>query len=320
LTGSARLRFAEDEPLLNDADATLVDLGRVVPIDPSASRIRVFIVLAYSRDYGCHLGVSAHAGDSERVVVDLRAEANGDVVITAAYAAAHEGTLFDHGQILQGNDVDQLEWVPEDRGEPRWVVYSSRGKHATYLSSSACDGAFAGCVESCGSGPTAPSRLPRVFNMGEPDAPRVDALDDLGLPGERAWSEQRFCGGLAGAHRCTSPLREKLTKTRSRPCDGGRWIADCVWQTCGSIAQEPAWTHSWAPIQRPRPTAPGIAGRWGTGKRPKRISSAPWNWTRRGSKDALNLWRAAIQERPGERRCLSPWYEAAEREVKGESR
>ncbi|MCB9751059.1 MAG: hypothetical protein H6713_13805 [Myxococcales bacterium] len=51
--------------------------------------------------------------------------------------------------------------------------------------------------------------LPASHNAGEQRSPRLTALDELGFPGEDAWADQPFCGGLGG-RTCASSVREKL--------------------------------------------------------------------------------------------------------------
>lgn len=208
------VRFDEAEPLVNDAGAVLVDVGRVVEADDGG--VRVFIMIGYSEDYG-RCGLSAHPGDSERVAVNLERVGPGDVDAIGFYTAAHEGTLTDSGQVFTGADLALLSF-PDDPGtaEPRWMIWSSDGKHASYGSAQLCEDAqWAPCVEEdCeadGVDPIAYTRIPEVFNAGEEASPRLTDLTSIGFPGEDAWADQEFCGGLgSGILGCASAVREKL--------------------------------------------------------------------------------------------------------------
>ena len=212
------LRFDEDESLLGDDSAVVHDVGRVALVSTAPVRVRAFIMLGYSRDYGS-CGFTSHNGDSERVALDLSAaEAGGpgDVVTVGAYTAAHEGTATDHGKVFLGGDLSQL--VHEDdpaTGEPRWVVFPSQDKHATYATIDICEDISAiPCFdEDCGPDgepdPAAFDLLPGIVNAGEDAHPLVTDLGPFGFTGEDAWADQKFCGGLGGAG-CSSAVREKL--------------------------------------------------------------------------------------------------------------
>jgi hypothetical protein len=210
-------RFDEAESLVDDATAVLADVGRVAP-GPTTG-VHVYVMLGYSRDYGSCGGISGHNGDSERVAIDLAAWPEGGaggVVVLQAYTAAHEGTATDHGRVFAGGDLGELVFAPDpDTGEPRWVVFPSADKHATYATLEICEGiSFVPCFdEDCGpDGVADPSRfdaLPPGDNAGELEAPRLTDLAVLGFPGEDAWAEQDFCGGLGGTG-CSSPVRDKL--------------------------------------------------------------------------------------------------------------
>lgn len=196
----------EDEPALTDDTAVLADVGRVFLA--TDGQVRVFVMLGWSRDYG-RCGVSAHNGDSERVALDVRLEGSR-AVVQQVYTAAHEGTAIDHGTLVK--DLSTLTVT----AEPRWAVFPSEGKHATYPSVAICEGvSFVPCVdEDCApdgvSDPTDYEVLPPVFNAGEPAHPLLTDLDSVGYPGDHAWSEQRFCGGLSREDSCSSPVAEKL--------------------------------------------------------------------------------------------------------------
>ncbi len=209
-------RLDEDESLVDDADAVLADVGRVAP---AGDRVRLFIMLGYSRDYGSCGGFTGHNGDSERVALDLRPDPErgpGGAVVVRAYTAAHEGTTSDHGRVFDEGALTELVFtVDPDTADPRWVVFPSADKHATYASVPICEGiSVIPCFdEDCGPDgvpdPAVYERLPEIANAGEEAAPRLTDLSAIGFPGDDAWAEQDFCGGLGGTG-CSSPVREKL--------------------------------------------------------------------------------------------------------------
>lgn len=212
------LRFDEQESLLDDATAVTADVARVALVSPSPLRVRVFIMLGYSKDYGS-CGFTAHDGDSERVAIDLAAPENaapGDVTTLAMYTAAHEGTANDHGKIFEGAALAQLVFTPDPTTtEPRWVVFPSQDKHGTYATIAICENiSVVPCLdEDCApdgvAEPATFDRLPPFVNAGEEAHPLVSDLTAIGFPGDDAWSNDDFCGGLGGAT-CSAPVREKL--------------------------------------------------------------------------------------------------------------
>jgi len=221
-----RLRFDEAEPHLDDPDAVLHAVARVTPVTPlgdSSLRVHVYMMIGYSRDYGSCGGLSSHNGDSERVAFALRSTTGpGELEADAFYTAAHENTANDHSTVYDALDP---VLVFEDDGHPlhpdavRWTVFPSASKHATYASIDICENVARNvpCLdEDCGldGGVADPSRyvvVPPVINAGEPEAPRVSALDGIGFPGDDAWLDQKFCGGRARDGGCSASVREKLT-------------------------------------------------------------------------------------------------------------
>lgn len=232
----ARLRpavtFDEDEPMLSrdHATDTIAALGRVTPGE--AGRVFVDVVLLYTRDYGAPtffcMSKSKHAGDVERVALDVEIRGRGDAVVRAAFTTGHEGTEDDQSRLFSGAALATLESIDDDAThEPRWRVYGSQAKHATYATKDLCEHAKMSsfthqvCIlENCAPDRVAErdlpryTRLPAVANAGEPDAPRTDDLSALGFPGERAWGDARFCGGLDVDAKtraaCPPPVKEKL--------------------------------------------------------------------------------------------------------------
>ncbi len=209
-------RFDEDEALITDAAAVLGDVGRVAL---AGELVHVFIMLGYSRDYGSCGGFTSHNGDSERVALELERIAGagpGDVRVKQAYTAAHEGTANDHGQIFAGAELDTLVHDADPAtGEPRWVVFPSSNKHATYATIAICEGiSVIPCFdEDCGpdgvADPALYDRLPDYVNAGEEAMPLVTDLAVVGFPGDDAWAMQDFCGGLGGTG-CSDDVRNKL--------------------------------------------------------------------------------------------------------------
>lgn len=210
-------RFDEAEQLIGDPMAVTGDVGRVVMV---GDRVRVFVMLGYHVDYGSCGGFSGHNGDSERVALDLVVDPEGGaggVVVAGAYTAAHENTANDHGMLFTGAALDQLVFTPDPQTNgPRWVVYPSADKHATYATIDICENVSAipcldeDCAPDDVDDPAAYDVLSPFVNAGEEAAPRATDLAEVGFPGEEAWVEQDFCGGLGGTG-CSSSVRYKLT-------------------------------------------------------------------------------------------------------------
>jgi hypothetical protein len=95
------------------------------------------------------------------------------------------------------------------------VVFPSQDKHATYVSIDVCENISpVPCLdEDCGpdgvANPSEYDLLPPFVNAGEEAHPRVTDLTMIGFPGDSAWADQDFCGGLGGGG-CSSAVREKL--------------------------------------------------------------------------------------------------------------
>jgi hypothetical protein len=208
-------RMDEAEQLITEPTAVTGDVGRVARV---GDHLRVYVMLGYSIDYGS-CGFTGHHGDSERIALDLIADPDagpGGVQVVGAYTAAHENTASDHGRVFVDADLDQLVYtVDPDTSDRRWVVYPSADKHATYATIAICENISAiPCLdEDCGpddvDDPAKFDILPALVNAGEETAPRATELSVVGFPGEQAWADQDFCGGLGGTG-CSSPVREKL--------------------------------------------------------------------------------------------------------------
>jgi len=218
--------FDEDEPLL-DKDDAFAALGRLYARD--ATHLTAIVLLVYAQDYGAPnwlcFGASKHPGDVERVALDLELVGKGDVVVKNAFTTGHEGTEDDQSHVWKTAELKKLEVIDDalSGGEPRWRVYASQSKHATYVSKEHCENVRLAklthrfCVnEDC-----APDRvrdqakytkLPSIVNAGEPGKPIVDDLGPLGFKGERAWSEAKFCGGVKTSpnEECPPSIKSKL--------------------------------------------------------------------------------------------------------------
>ena len=210
------VRLDEAEQLVNEPGTAV---GLVARVTLRGGYVVLYMMLGYARDYGSCGGFTAHNGDSERVVLELELldETTGDAVVHQAYTAAHEGTINDHGMVFGTDELGEL--VHEDDptfGEPRWVVFASANKHATYASAAICEAVSPlPCVdEDCSpdgvADPTPYTLLLPFTNAGEPTAPLLGDLSPLGFPGEDAWLDQPFCGGLGGSG-CASSVYDKLT-------------------------------------------------------------------------------------------------------------
>ncbi len=217
--------FDEDEPLL-DKDDAFAALGRIYARD--ATHLTANILLVYAKDYGAPnwlcFGASAHPGDVERVALDLELVGAGDVVVRNAFTTGHEGTEDDQSKVWKTSELRKLEVIEDaTTREPRWRVYASQSKHATYASKEHCESVRLAklthrfCVnEDCAPDRVRDraryTRVPSISNAGEPGKPLVDDLAPLGFAGERAWSDKRFCGGVKVSpdEECPPSIKSKL--------------------------------------------------------------------------------------------------------------
>jgi hypothetical protein len=219
--------FDEDEPLLGKDDA-FAALGRVYARD--ATHVTAIVLLVYAKDYGAPnwlcFGASAHAGDVERDALDLELQGKGDVIVRNAFTTGHEGTEDDQSRVWKSAELSKLETIEDEKTkEPRWRVYASQSKHATYASKEHCENVRLAkfthrfCVnEDCAPDRVRDSarytRVPAISNAGEPGKPIVDDLAPLGFKGERAWSDAKFCGGLTvdaeAKKECPPSIKSKL--------------------------------------------------------------------------------------------------------------
>lgn len=223
--------FDEDEPLLkgDHRDDVFTTLGRVTM--GANGHVTVNVLLLYTKDYGAPnpicFSASQHAGDVERVALDLELLADGTAVTRAMFTTGHEGTEDDQSRVWRGADLKTLEVIEDpNTGLLRWRVYASQGKHATYATKKHCEAVRLKSLTHrfCVNEDCAPDRVPhsdevrftrvaKIANAGEPDARRVDDLAGLGFRGESAWSGATFCGGLAvdrTKEECPPPVRDKL--------------------------------------------------------------------------------------------------------------
>lgn len=207
------LSLDEGEPFPNDPNAVFAQIARITPTN---EWIDLFVVLGWSEDYG-RCGISAHHGDSERVALRLVPDLEtNSISFYEVYTAAHEGEITDAGRVWSESELNQLDFILDPQNNlPRWVVYPSEGKHATFASIEHCESiSWVPCLdEDCApDGVSDPSEwflLGQFVNAGEDDFPIQDDLSIIGFPAESAWGQQDFCGGLGGSV-CSSPIREKL--------------------------------------------------------------------------------------------------------------
>ena len=168
------IRYHKEEPLFTDARGRVQGFSRVVPVAGDRDRVHVFLVHTYSYDYG-RCSLERHRGDLERVAfeVTITKPTNESVArVEAAYTAAHEYTSFDVSAIYRGDQLSGLEYAIDPvTNQPRWVIYASTGKHASYASRGRCVGrSTLPCArESCASAEHAYELLFPMIHVGEPN-------------------------------------------------------------------------------------------------------------------------------------------------------
>lgn len=220
------VRMHPEEPLFRDHHGRVVASGRVTRT--SLGQIRIFLPIIFSNDYG-RCGATEHRGDPERIALDLVPLDSTTVEVIGAYTASHENTTLDGSRLLDEQDLSLLEYATDElTGMPRWVVYSSIGKHAMYPNTAACgDQGFLLCTtdDCASSGDARNDLLPDVYNVGEPDSldfsfegSDQESRHRESTPPPRrdqVWGGKKYCGGLSDEEEsysgsCAGPIRDKL--------------------------------------------------------------------------------------------------------------
>jgi hypothetical protein len=176
------------------------------PLDPR--RLAITYVVLYARDCGQFNG---HAGDAETfsITVDLDA-APGAAATVGVKAWAHAGTTCGSTSSCETAPAMLACGEPGSTDSPPEVaIYSSRDKHATYLSTSTCAD---NCLDSCGGGTRIWGPL---INVGEPDHPTVTDLTTQAFVQGAGWPDQlqHFnpwgTAEFAGGGRVDKPLTDE---------------------------------------------------------------------------------------------------------------
>ncbi len=155
--------------------------ARPHPMDPSL--VHVIVVHLYERD----CGPGPHAGDDEVFGMTIDPSIRPPEGILAVRAIAHQNTpcqkITDCGRCSGATACS----TGTRMGAPYPVVFSSKNKHGSYLSLSACDGACF-ITNFCDLAPTPDE--PPILNAGEPGRPLTHDLTASGIVTSTAgWTE-----------------------------------------------------------------------------------------------------------------------------------
>jgi hypothetical protein len=181
----AELNFPEvflDEDESCGAPHGVIYRARRHPLNPQ--RLAITYIVLYTLDCG---ELNGHVGDAETfaITVDLDAEP-GALATVGVKAWAHAGTTCGSTSSCETAAGTGACGDPTATTSPPEVaIYSSRDKHATYLSTSTCSD---NCLDSCSAG----QRVTGPFvNVGEPDHPTVRDLTTNGFVQAAAgWNDQ----------------------------------------------------------------------------------------------------------------------------------
>ena len=152
---------SEPKPTVQSANGTIY--GQAFPRRENSSQSEV--ELHYYHLWLRDCGEMGHHLDTEHVAVLLkRSKDSTDWKATYWYAAAHEDTVCDAGQLSRAASLNA-----EDTGAKIWV---SAGKHASFLSQHFCERGCGGdrCRE------MEPLQITKLINLGELNAPLNGAL------------------------------------------------------------------------------------------------------------------------------------------------
>ena len=176
-------------------------LARVRPHPYDLAKISVQYVILFRADCGDFDGFSSHPGDVEPFSLTLApnpACPYGYGAFSLKTVAHFGGDGAEHtDQRLLGNGCT---WGRLAGGSPQHTkIYASENKHALYAADGSCDNGGYLDSDNCSESYTLPFN---VYNVGEPDHRRIDELGAYQFPGEYAWSDVRFQGGIPVGGSC----------------------------------------------------------------------------------------------------------------------
>ena len=145
---------------------------RVWPHPDDATKIAIIYDHLFERD----CGLTGHLGDDEVFGVTIDPDVPPPAGVLGVRTASHQGTICERitecGRCSGQTACD----TGQVSGMAMPVVYSSKGKHGSYLQRPAC---AASCFDQCAMAPS--SNDPPLVNVGEPGASLVEDLTQGGL-------------------------------------------------------------------------------------------------------------------------------------------
>lgn len=155
----------------------------------NGNRISVFYALAYVQDGGDPLlGLEAHKGDSEFIVLDFVSDGSGGTTFDRAFLSAHYGVSL----------TDQSTWYRQelsfrqDSLGPHAIIWVGENKHANYPDPVTCEAGGLG-FDTCDAGSAEFVEVLPDRHLGNSRKPLIDMVAHAGGV-DYFWSDQPFCG------------------------------------------------------------------------------------------------------------------------------
>jgi hypothetical protein len=178
------------------------------PLNPT--RLAITYIVLYSLDCG---ELNGHVGDAETFAITVDPDAQpGALAAVGVEAWAHAGTTCGSTSSCETAAGTGACGDPATtNAPPEIVIYASRDKHASYLSTGTCSD---NCLDSCSAG----ERVTGPFvNAGEPDHPTVRDLTTSGFvqPAD-GWNQQLMhadpwgTAEFGGGGRLDKPLTDMI--------------------------------------------------------------------------------------------------------------
>lgn len=144
-TFAPMLRLDSADCAWSPMPATRLQAGTLFVAQPVGDTVRLAYVPAYARDcgwrgvvcWGRGRACSAHAGDSELIVVDVQLRAGRWITVGVFLSAHCGGGRAGRCRWYRDGALAAFDWANVPYGAP--VVWVSHGKHANYPTARSCD-------------------------------------------------------------------------------------------------------------------------------------------------------------------------------------